>query len=170
MKILQSKKNSGFTLIELLVVIAIIGLLSSIVMASLNTARAKSRDAKRRADLRQVQLALEMYFDSNNNYPVTHAWWGNCSSFGSHPTSGSNGWVPNLAPTYIPVLPLDPRYNGSGGCYLYYSNGLDYKLLAHHTMEIVGCPPTPINDPMYDPLRSPSQCTISIYTPGAVNW
>ncbi len=64
-------KNKGFTLIELLVVIAIIGILSSIVLASLNTARVKGRDAKRVADIKQIQTALEMYADSNNGaYPT----------------------------------------------------------------------------------------------------
>ncbi|MBL7045233.1 MAG: prepilin-type N-terminal cleavage/methylation domain-containing protein [Parcubacteria group bacterium] len=61
--------NKGFTLIELLVVIAIIGILSSVVLASLNSARTKSRDAKRISDLKQLQLALEFYFDANGGYP-----------------------------------------------------------------------------------------------------
>ena len=65
------KQNRGFTLIELLVVIAIIGILSSVVLASLNTARQKSRDARRISDMKQIQLALELYFDANgNSYPV----------------------------------------------------------------------------------------------------
>jgi len=59
----------GFTLIELLVVISIIGILSSVVLASLNSARAKSRDARRVADLSQIRLALELYFDSARTYP-----------------------------------------------------------------------------------------------------
>ena len=63
------KKKFGFTLIELLVVIAIIGILSSVVLASLNTARRKSRDARRVADLGQIRLALELYFDANRAYP-----------------------------------------------------------------------------------------------------
>jgi prepilin-type N-terminal cleavage/methylation domain-containing protein len=62
-------KKKGFTLIELLVVIAIIGILSSVVLASLNSARTKSRDARRISDLKQVQLALELSFDSNQEYP-----------------------------------------------------------------------------------------------------
>jgi prepilin-type N-terminal cleavage/methylation domain-containing protein len=66
-------KKQGFTLIELLVVIAIIGILSSVVLASLNSARQKSRDAKRVSDIKQLQLALELYFDSNGSYPVTLA-------------------------------------------------------------------------------------------------
>ena len=67
------KRNKGFTLIELLVVIAIIGILSSVVLASLNSARQKSRDAKRISDIKQLQLALELVFDSSNtlSYPAT---------------------------------------------------------------------------------------------------
>lgn len=62
--------KKGFTLIELLVVIAIIGLLSTLAVVSLNNARAKSRDAKRIADVKQVQTALELYYNENNGYPV----------------------------------------------------------------------------------------------------
>jgi prepilin-type N-terminal cleavage/methylation domain-containing protein len=53
-------KSKGFTLIELLVVIAIIGILSSVVLASLNSARAKGRDSRRVSDLKQIanQVAL----------------------------------------------------------------------------------------------------------------
>jgi len=63
------KKNKGFTLIELLVVIAIIGLLSTLAVVALNSARAKARDAKRVADVKQVQTALELYYNDANGYP-----------------------------------------------------------------------------------------------------
>lgn len=66
-----SKHSRGFTLIELLVVIAIIGILSSVVLASLNSARTKARDTRRVADLKQVQIALELYFDANGKYPTS---------------------------------------------------------------------------------------------------
>ncbi|HEY4522324.1 MAG TPA: prepilin-type N-terminal cleavage/methylation domain-containing protein [Candidatus Paceibacterota bacterium] len=63
------KSDKGFTLIELLVVIAIIGVLSSVVLASLNSARQKGRDARRVSDIKQLQLALELYHDANAKYP-----------------------------------------------------------------------------------------------------
>ncbi len=64
-----TKNNLGFTLIELLVVVAIIGILASVVLASLNTARAKARDASRITSIRQIQTALELYFNANGSYP-----------------------------------------------------------------------------------------------------
>lgn len=64
------RNTSGFTLIELLVVIAIIGILSSVVLASLNGARESSRDARRQTDLTQIRTGLALYRDSNGGYPA----------------------------------------------------------------------------------------------------
>ena len=63
--------RKGFTLIELLVVVAIISLLSSVVMASLNSARIKARDVKRVADFRNIASAMELYFDKYGRYPLS---------------------------------------------------------------------------------------------------
>lgn len=65
----QSYRKSGFTLIELLVVIAIIGLLSSILLASMTAARLKGQDSRRLSDSRQLKNAMELYYSSNGFYP-----------------------------------------------------------------------------------------------------
>jgi prepilin-type N-terminal cleavage/methylation domain-containing protein len=112
----MSKRNKGFTLIELLVVIAIIGILASIVLASLNSARKKSRDARRIADLKQVQLALEMYFDSNSNYPAAATW----AALGTL-----------IAPTYIAAIPIDPL-NTDNYVYKYAALGSGTSCTSYH--------------------------------------
>lgn len=70
--------SKGFTLIELLVVVAIIGILSSVVLASLNSARAKARDARRKSDLTQIRTAMEMYYDKYGTYTVAGTGWMGC--------------------------------------------------------------------------------------------
>jgi len=64
------KKIKGFTLIELLVIISIIGLLSTLVVVSFGSTRKKARDARRLADVKQLQTALELYYNNNHQYPI----------------------------------------------------------------------------------------------------
>lgn len=85
-KLKQNQK--GFTLIELLVVIAIIGLLASVVLLSLSSARSKGRDAKRVSEVRSLGSALELYADGNG---------------GTYPAALSS-----LATTFIASVPQDP--------------------------------------------------------------
>mgnify|MGYP001562473937 CR=1 FL=1 len=115
-------RQAGFTLIELLVVIAIIGMLSSVILASLNSARIKARDARRLADLKSIQTAIELYYSDNNSYIVT-------ASGGTTVTSAL-GSV--LAPTYIQKVPKDPsRADNTTTGYLYCSTDVQsYALLA----------------------------------------
>ncbi|NCN52678.1 type II secretion system protein [Candidatus Parcubacteria bacterium] len=61
-------KNRGFTLIELLVVIAIIGILASVVLASLNSARDKGADAAIKSSVNNARAQAELYYSNNNNY------------------------------------------------------------------------------------------------------
>ncbi len=106
------KTTKGFTLIELLVVIAIIGILSSVVLASLSTARAKSRDARRISDLGQVQLALELYYDTNGSYASSTS---GLQAF-SAATANTAHVGKLVAGGYLPKLPTDPS---SGQSYQY---------------------------------------------------
>jgi len=64
------KHRKGFTLVELLVVIAIIGLLSTLAVVALGSARSKARDARRVSDIKQIQTGLELYFSDQGLYPV----------------------------------------------------------------------------------------------------
>lgn len=120
-------KKAGFTLIELLVVVAIIGLLSSIVLASLNSARAKARDARRKEDLIQIRNAIALYQNDNNSLPVYTGW---C-------TYVSNTTYPEFKnavyPAYIKSLSSDPAKANQVGDYLYYNindNAGNYTLCA----------------------------------------
>jgi len=121
------KKSKGFTLIELLVVIAIIGILATIVLVSLNSARSKARDVRRVSDMRQVALALEMYYDGVGNYPApaaanscTNAQW---LTMATAVTGGS----------YMTAVPNDPTNSGTY-VYAYGANATsaptDYALRA----------------------------------------
>lgn len=108
-------KKKGFTLIELLVVIAIIGLLSTLAVVALNSARQKARDAKRVADIKQVQTALELYFNDKSAYPTgTTLALGAGSGISDCTTacdtlSSTNGFSETAAgTTYMSLIPRDP--------------------------------------------------------------
>ena len=122
-------KNKGFTLIELLVVIAIIGLLASIVMVSLNSARAKARDVNRKSALKQIQTALELYYDKYGTYPVStpvcNAGLNEHNDYWCRDTTNNNGltqiqnWIPGLQ-EFLPNIPHNSKPYASGFPYPYH--------------------------------------------------
>jgi len=130
------KKSKGFTLIELLVVIAIIGILATIVLVSLNKAREKARDARRIGDLRQVALALEMYYDDNitTGYPGDAEILG-CNDWSALETALESGG-------YMSAVPSDPGQNA----YAYESDTTTYVLMA----ELEGTIPDNLNSTVFN--------------------
>lgn len=108
--------KKGFTLIELLVVIAIIGLLSTLAVVALGSARQKARDSKRLSDLKQVQTALELYYTDNNSYPAGTATLGETGAQclgtnGFNSTGACNGTI------YMGLVPKEPTPGAEGYAY-----------------------------------------------------
>lgn len=109
----QLKARYGFTLIEILIVVAIIAILASVVIVGLGPVQKKGRDARKVADLKEVQTGLELYYSKNGNYPDT----------------GISSWD-NLKTTLIGAgisvnsIPVPP----SGGSYCYASDGTTYVI------------------------------------------
>ncbi len=101
--------KKGFTLIELLVVIAIIGLLSTLAVVALGSARVKARDSKRLSDLKQVQTALELYYTDQNAYP---AGAGIVLGAAANACLNNAGFgVAGCATPYMGQVPADPGAN-----------------------------------------------------------
>ncbi len=177
-------KKSGFTLIELLVVISIIGVLSAVVISALNSARLKARNVERISNLRQVQKALEMYFNDNGVYPPKPGlgtYSSECPGTGDvvgwgpySATSSANSVIPGLIPNYIAKLPTDPTmtiaFDQGGGvfrdrsCYMYWSNGKDYAYFLHTILDpgfdYYSFPA--FIDPLRDGVNDSSGCTFTV--------
>ena len=180
------KSKFGFTLIELLVVIAIIALLASIILIATNTARIRSRDAKRIADLRQIATAVSLYYSDNGHYPITG---GAASCFDCTSASYLNQTItnPNAATIvaalqpYMAVVPKDPlnphTSSYSGYIYTSDSSGLDYKVKAYITPENMNDFSTSEIDTQACPSfnSSTGQCTsgtnsVGYWTPGGAGF
>jgi prepilin-type N-terminal cleavage/methylation domain-containing protein len=152
-------QRRGFTLIELLVVLALIALLTSATLAAVNKARVRAYDAQRKADMKRIQSALDLYYDRFGEYPRTPCGWTGPTS----PACGATEWIPGLVSGgFMISLPADPQYpktvggicnNAWPSMYLYYSStGQGYSLLSHcpYNSSVAN---TPSTDPFYDPLR-----------------
>ena len=109
-------REKGFTLIELLVVIAIISILSSVVIAGMNSARIRARDVQRISDIKQILGALEVFFAEHGHYPgpTTEG----VSTSGEF-VGDDNGPIEVALRPYLPNMPKDPSHDGSVYFYAY---------------------------------------------------
>lgn len=144
--------HRGFTLIELLVVITIIGLMAAVVLAMVNTARAKARDAQRKANMQQIMLALNLFYDQYGCLPITTGstcgpGYTSFADAGSWDYSSQGNFLPFLQSSgYMSTVPLDPINNmtgdGTGGQYAYryycYTSGGTQGLHLGYYREIGG--------------------------------
>jgi len=136
----MKKSAAGFSLIEIMVVVLIISTLGSVIYFKMSEAAAEGRDIERRADLRTLQSALELYKNKNGRYPARCAnsqpyWSGQSGTI--YACNSGNQYIDGLAPEFIPTLPTDPRLNGTDSGYVYTVNadGTVYKLMARKTVE-----------------------------------
>ncbi|MBI5127117.1 prepilin-type N-terminal cleavage/methylation domain-containing protein [Candidatus Roizmanbacteria bacterium] len=115
------RNNKGFTLIELLIVIIILGVLAALITGNFFTSLKKGRDARRKADIGQVQKALELYYEDKRAYPTQAPDPG--FVFGEQFSDPSTG------KTYMQRVATDPLGNTD---YRYESDtdGTYYKLYA----------------------------------------
>lgn len=181
--------SKGFTLIELLISIAIIGIISGVIYTSLGNSKARARNAIRESDLKQLKVALDVYYEQNSSYPSTLGqWWGKpgtnltaCSSWYNERAE----WIPGLVTSgVLSSLPEDP--SKSSNCafqYIYRSNGYDYKLISHGSgldNRVATYANSPLRDPRRDngadnvtgwPIIDGVQpWAIGYYTSGAASW
>lgn len=108
-------RKNGFTLVELLIVIVIIGILASIGIASFSSSQMKSRDTQRKANLKQIANALEIYYNDKGQYPAGEA-TGQMMGCGAGATNVCTWGVSEFSNTttgtiYIARLPTDPSSN-----------------------------------------------------------
>lgn len=109
----------GFTLLELLVVIAIIGILASVVLSSINTARAKARDIRKVADFKQLSTALNLYYDKYGTMPPNQVFNNQVCDGGPNQAQYDTLMNSLISEGFISQIPRSP----GGGTYCYYNYG-----------------------------------------------
>ncbi len=162
---MKMKRQAGFTIIEMLIVVTILAMLAGILIPVLEDAAKSSRDARRSADLKNCQAALESYKRVNGTYPDTgDEWFGDMSDNGGYGYDAA-GYIPGMVPDFLPALPKDPdsQYPTASGGYMYRSNATDYKFVVNESPESY-----PAGNPFYDPQRPATAWQIS--SPGGYNW
>ena len=164
-------RRKGFTLVELLIVISIMAVIAAIMLATLQTARGKARDANRYESLIQIRNALNRYYSDFGAYPATPNQWYSSEPGDANFSNNSGNWIPGLVSSgMIGSLPRDPQGGLSANtvcatavpaftrAFVYKSDGKEYKLISLCALE--GALLTPTNT-FYDPVR-PTQSAAQV--------
>lgn len=144
--------KKAFSLVELLIVISIIAILTTLILYSVLNAQIKSRDAKRKSDIKAISVALEAYKAQKGRYPATCGkkdLTRNTKDFQKIDVADvgnefgcalSEGTIKDLLVSgYIATIPLDPKQNAATG-YFYYAtpDGKDYKIISNNVEYLSG--------------------------------
>jgi len=118
-------RSAGFTLIELLVVVAIIGLLASIVLSSISSARAKARNVKRLEEVGSIIKALELMYNAEGHYVCSGGEYGNDPDFMSYLVDNHyliDNPVDTIEPSsgYTPLLYISFKATPTSPCGQYF--------------------------------------------------
>lgn len=110
---MKSYKQKGFTLIELLVVVSIIGVLATIVISSLGEAKKKVNDSARIQTLKQMEIALELYYLDNDEYPRANYAWGVNNSGANYQNTAAQNFIMDISP-YLKDVDVNEVFLGGG--------------------------------------------------------
>ncbi len=191
----KTNENAGFTLIELLVTIAIISVLSAVIYASFDDARKQARDKTRLADLKSLQLQIELYKAQYDRYPDQGCGTPGTEFAGPGPFNATSNFKNcsdyikghaagiTFVPDFISVLPTDPKFESAASQGFYYMTnaaGSAYKLMIYDVVEsqtvsswgneYARCPKA---GGTYCPASTPSGAntkTYAVYSLGAEQW
>lgn len=137
------KLHKGFTLLELMIVMVILGILASLLTGQYLSSLKKGRDAKRKADLEQIQRALELFYEDKKAYPTFAFTWGKklCET--------KTGDDCGMEKVYMQRIPSDPQSDkiyeyatdATGGLYRLYAclENKDQVLQFHSANETLSC-------------------------------
>lgn len=140
------RKLAGFTLVEVLVVVAIIGILSAVLYGSFDDAREEARNKALQSELKEMQLAFELYRAQYSEYPPVNTTSGTCSDTSGDPHTAENTntvacddyvYAQGIVPEFMIEVP-ESRDSNNPNCEIIYevdASGGWYKLTASQCLE-----------------------------------